>query len=318
MKLSRFLSNKKPVLDEKGIAHFFVPLLVVVLIAIVGTFMVVSSNANPISKKNAAAKKETASKIGKGYLFVYGDGNSDYTGVQIQAVNMDTKAKSCGPAWKSGVIQKKFPEPKVAGGNWRVTPAKFNCSATNGTELYSVNYMKGKLLVATQIAVDIDAGYCTAVNTDGSQVKVKYNKKENACGSVNVKKITKATPSILVQPSSGSKGKKLTGWVSLIAPAVTKKKCTGQVKVTVASASGVAATRNLPLKYVNIKDKPAYCVAKLNISGLKQNVNYNVRADFAGSIFFHPAANGANITLVKAAAASNGTGGTPAPGTAAQ
>lgn len=318
MKLSRFLSNKRPVLGEKGIAHFFVPLLAIVLIAIVGTFMVVSSNANPISTKKSAAKKETASKIGKGYLFVYGDGNSDYTGVQIQALNLDTKTQSCGPAWRSGVIQKKFPEPKVAGDNWRVTPAKFNCSATNGTELYSVNYMKGKTVVATNIAVDIDAGYCTAVNTDGSQVKVKYNKKENACGSVNVKKITKATPSILVKLASSSNGKNITGWVDFQAPAVTKRKCTGQFKITVASVSGVAATRNLPLKYVNVKDKPAYCVAKINISGLKQNVDYNVRADFAGSIFFHPAANGANITLVKATAASNGTGGTPAPGTAAQ
>lgn len=311
MKLSRFLSNKKLDLGQQGIAHFVVPLLAVVLIAIVGTFMVVSSNANPVSKKNTASKKAATSKIGKGYLFVYGDG--DRIGVQIQAVSMDTKTHSCGGSWQNGIIKKKFPNAKVIGDKWQISPARLSCSATQGNEAYYVSFLNsGGAVEGNSVAVDIDAGYCTAVRADGSQVKVKYNKNEQACGKVNESKIVKATPSIVVQPSSSNNGKKLTGWVSLVAPSITKKKCTGQVKVTI-SDPAVITSKNFPLKYVNVKNRAPYCVAKLNFSGLKQNVNYNVRADFAGSIFFNPMANGANITLTKARAVNNGTGGALAP-----
>lgn len=309
MKLLSLLGNKKPVLGEQGIAHLFTPLLGIFIVAVVGTFMVVSGSASPISAKNAAAVTP------KGYLIIRGDEN--YTGAQIVARNMDVKTKKCNSSWNTrgggATITRKFPGAKVVGDSWQFKPVVLTCAATSGGEAYEINYMKGKTVIATAIAVDVDAGYCTDVYPDGSQIKRKVDKKKFACGNFNTKKITRVTPSIVMQPSSSPNGKNITGWVSLVAPSITKRQCTGQVKVTV-SGPALVATKNFPLKYVNAKNLSPYCVAKLNFTRLKQNENYNVKAEFGGSWFFYPGVNEANVTLLsKAKTQRKGTGGAAAP-----
>lgn len=301
----RFLHKLKK-LDDRGLAHFVLPLLVIVLVGAVGTYMLVGSHANSANRNRTPA-------LSKGVLVVYGD--DGYTGVQVVARNMDTKTHDCGK-WNSGnIVQRNFPSAKVVNDNWVITPLKFSCTRTLGNEHYEVNYIAtGNKLVATAYGVDIDSGICTSVYPDGSQTRTKYDKNDKSCGKVNTKKITKATPTLTVKPSVGGNKKTITGWVDLEAPAVTKVKCAGQVAITVTSADHPYnfTPHNLPLKFVNVKGRPAYCVAKLN-EKVNAGATYNVKAEFAGNVFFNAAANSANLTVPAATAANNGTGGAEAP-----
>lgn len=305
MKLANIFGVRR--LGQRGALHLAAPLVVVLLVATVGVGMMVASHANPASSKKTAKTKSLA----KGMLVIYGDPDVDYTGVQVQASNLDTKNHTCGGQWYSGIIIKKFPAAKAVGDSWQVKPVRLACSRTVGDEKYLVSYMKAHTVYGNAIAVDIDSRYCTSVFPDGQQVKAPYQK--GKCGVINLKKITKANSTLRVLAAAGKDRKSIIGWVNLSAAAITIPKCTGQVTVTV-SRPGSVATQNLPLKFVNPgKNKPNYCVAKLRFAGLRAGASYNVQAEYKGGPFFTSSVNSASVTIPQANSANNGTGGVPAP-----
>lgn len=295
MKLPKLSQLKRRPLGERGIAHFAAPLFIVLLVGLVGTYMLVASHAG-------APKSE-------GQLIVYG--GVDYTGFDVQAVNLNTNTHSCRAKWSDAgklAVPKKLPKPTLNKGttppSYTVGSVVLHCTPTKGLESYHIQYMTGAVTNYTEIAVDVDANACTYVHPDGRQEKSALT--NGKCGYVDIQKITARDAHIQVKLTAAKN--KITGWVDFTSvdahKLITKDQCTGQVAVTLTKAPAtVVDTVNLPLKFVPATKAPkpvvpAYCVAKLNFTGLKKATLYNVTANFAGSAFFNPTANGLNATTL--------------------
>lgn len=337
-------------LNNRGISHVIVPLVVVVGLAVAGTYSVVASHAASKTKDQTLSSAKPK-HVKTGYLVVYNGGNHD--NVKITLVNADKKDYKCGGSFNNdNYLVKHFSNNGYrAVGTTKVftyKPMKLKCSPIHGDSSYRIAFSINDNYGEGYQAVDVDAGYCTIVHPDASLTRKVQVDAKGSCGTELKAEdaAAKATPvekigtsvSVLVDKNIKLK-KGLSGYIAVGDPnkAVTKNMCTGQVNVSVNSPvnpSVAIASTNLPLKFYQpvatgphkewIQPGKAICVAKMtHIFKSLDAGTYVVTATEAGTNFFKPSGNTATVTIPKAVAKaakkhktankSTGTGGAEAP-----
>lgn len=313
MNLPKLFSTSRS-LGERGIAHFLVPLVVVVLVGLVGTYMVVSSDA--ATKKSA---KPTTTNSKKGFIVVFSQ-NGDFNRAQISVEGGNPADYKCGKTFSQAnrfgntnavILNIKQPNAKKAGFTAQ------SCSPTGGSAYYRVkfgnnitnvngvnkvtNSNKNATLNLTEpgVVVDVDDGYCVFVHADGKTRKVPNN--PNGCNgdysSEDPPKPLDVTMSSL--PALSSDKKKLVGYigVSVKGKDLRREQCGGSVHVVTTSSNPKTkiAEYDLPLKYTKDKkynDGNGYCAAKLksiNIKNRGSDQTLNVVATLAQTAYFNAA-----------------------------
>lgn len=272
-------------LGQRGMSHVVLPLLVVVGLAVGGTFALVSSHA--------ATKK---ADVTKGYMQIYGDSN--YDSVKITRVSTDANHKCTGMTSTSNSVVKKVSTKK---------PIKVACTRVAGDSAYEVAYGKaGKFDTNATQAVDIDGGFCSKIHVDPAL----NSKTAGTCKADPKAAQAKVDAEIKVLPSYDAKTRAVTGYVSVALPGkdVERSQCTGQVVLTIAYVNPhpapVSKTVKLPLKLA--KDKKAEhtsCAAKIRAikdkNFLKGGEAYTITANFGGNRAFNAGSASTTVTLPK-------------------
>lgn len=293
-------------LDARGISHIAVPLAVMVLMAIGGTYMVVANRTNslasitggtaatkPLTAKPTKAKPK-AKKL-KSYLVIYSE-QGRYSWTKIHALNIQAGTHSCGGNFTapSYDIVKSLHK-----GNLKVS-----CASIGGNEAYYV-YFSATKDFKHWVAVDVDPGYCTLVHANPALIrKVPVDAHGKCVGADTEPDVpTKTDVTLRVLPKLSANKKSITGVVEMSIPGegISRVACTGQVTVQhlLTKDTTVAGTRNFPLKYVGAtSSRNSYCVAKIsNLQNVKPGNTYVVKAWFTGSVYFNPANDLTTITI---------------------
>lgn len=288
-------------LGSKGIAHFVAPLVIVLLVGVVGTYMVVASHAaTPRHPNNGGAPGQTTKKPKKekkqpAYMVAYGQ-KDRFDSVKIAVADVPHRV-TCG-----GSLTKA--KPQVV----RKTSTKpFRCTPINGISQYIVYYGKSKHFGNTYVAVDVDPGFCTLVYPDPAQIR-KVPAEKGKCPGGSDTAPTKVDVAVSVNPSASSNGKSVKGYINVVAAeGVTRKQCSGDVMVTFKNTktNESKAYRN-PLKYVGDKrynGGTPYCVATLaqDLKNapkfLTKGTTYSVTAQYGGSIYFNAGSGSGSFTV---------------------
>lgn len=300
-------------LDDRGVAHFLLPLLVIVVVALAGAYMVVSSNANPAkptAKTVATAKKKAKKETG--YLVVYGSAaRYRTTKVVLTGSNQTENCISQLSPQKNASVSKVIPSVESSTGH-----RKFKCTAIGGTAAYLVYYgNEGKYKPTNYVTADVDAGYCTIVHPvfaeDEAANAMKMRKVpitgKDGCGPDENVPVTKQDLAFAINPALSSNKKGLTGNISLSIPedSFNRAQCAGQVTVTYTRNDGQKVTFNHPIKFVKQEKEPrdGYCIASLSGDGksvkgfLKKGATYTVDASFPGNLYFNPVSGTARETV---------------------
>ena len=290
-----FNKTLKP-LNSVGISHIMIPLLVVMLVAVGGTFLLVSSHAATTKSKN-------------GVIVINNGEQTDYKYVRIQEVNPNNTKHTCaGKTFgkSSNFVVKKLNTPDST--TALVAPLQFTCSAIGGNTIYNVTYSEDNDFTTTVSedktnAVDIDEGWCTSVNPDANQT-TKTKADNGKCAAPNTKIPARDIIVGFGDTGNGSekglsvldKGNYINGLVSFKADGhnITQSACTGQAYVIYTSTTpGAAAIPPVafPLKWDNPKAKglKSFCVIKL--TQLKTPLAagaYKVTVKYAGSKLLNP------------------------------
>ncbi len=303
-------------LNQRGVSHLLIPLLVVVLVAVGGVYALVASHADSLNKKTTSTKK--------GVLVIYSQ-QGKYQSAKVQLVGTPPKGVNCGGALNAnGFVEVKLPALK----NGKAAPKKVNCAPVSGTGAYEIFYGASKQASGPQhydyangpmVSVDVDAGYCTIVHTDASQIrKVKYDGKKCEDNLDKDEPIQKLNVSMRVLPDKIAAGKKkITGYVDLRVPSwnLQREQCAGSVTITYSNGGATASQVKAPIKYTQSEkwnEGNGYCVAVLNLATSGAGT-WKIDASFPGNTYLNSNTATATATVAKAAAANNGNGGTAAP-----
>ena len=269
-------------MNNQGISHFLVPLVIVMILAVGGVYAMVSSSAQ-------SGDKNKSSKPKPGYMLVYSEqGRLNKVHILLQSSG-DYKgtASNCGGNVKTGVV-KKLNAKK---------PVKIKCDAIGGDASYYVGFYQDATYVS-QTSVDIDSGYCTLVHPNGSQRKVQLV--GGKCKDQDADNVTPVNVAVRVLPQLSKDQSSYTGYVEVSTPgrSVTKAQCVGQVDLGISLASDPyhVSLSFLPLKYTKPKGGGnAYCAAKIK----KQKPapgTYKVEATVKQGKYFNTASASANVT----------------------
>lgn len=303
-------------LNSRGVSHVLVPLVVVVGLAIAGTFALVASHAastkNSSSTGGLEAKTSKGKKPQKSYLVVYGTGQG-YTKVKVKAVSVNTKTHTCGGAWNSkDEVEKNLSKPTTSIARWgqskgKVTywPTKISCTATGPVGQYSVYFGNDKGYKASPIAVDMDEGTCVVIHSDPASTE-KRPLVNGKCGHrVDDEANPKLAAAVRVLPEV--KGNAINqGFVEIAVPGrdLTLYQCTGSLTLSVTSAeTGAKVTsKSVPIKQAKAKTKDAhdYCVAGLRTlrsTELPSGHSYTLTATLDGNDLFDAPAASVNIAI---------------------
>lgn len=309
MSLQFFRPISKP-LGARGAIHLAAPLLVVVLIAVVGTFFLVSSNANRLQSTDKTTSSQ-GKKVKKGYILAYSQ-EGRFNQVKIVASNTSAKGYKCGSFTfdenrKSTI--RRLPKGEQAK---KGVPLKIACTPTQDVGHYKLYFGKdGFFKEDNPVPVDVDSEICSLVHFDPTQVRKINAEKGNCKPSGEQDTPKKLDASIRVLPQLSKNKKSIAGFVEISVPAegVTKAQCSGTVMVTFWQVTPTAEAKKGPFAHTVkfVKANPAknlkgYCVAGLSGDNLKGYVNpggtYDVVASYKGSKFFNPAADvTARITI---------------------
>jgi hypothetical protein len=308
-------------LDSRGVSHLLLPMVVVMALAVGGTYMLVASRANPVDLSAAAVKKPVANKK-TGYLVVYNsDGVTESAKAKVTASGTNSPGKSfaCkGVSQANPVIRFNKSGNKV-----------LVCSPTDNTAKYNISYSNAGGSYNAPFAVDVDAGYCTMVYPNPSMTAKVLLAKGNRCPSVPAA-IVKKDVGVRVLLDTPKKGaKKLSGFVE-ISPGgqpVSKNWCSGSLALNVLDANGATVSSNTyAVKYVGSGTPSAkkfhngvsYCVVKFTSAGsgkLKAGQSYSASAHYSGDAYFNPSDGSSAVVALPAAvvkAKANANGGTTA------
>jgi hypothetical protein len=304
-------------LNSRGISHLVLPLAIVMLVGVTGTYMLVGSKA--ATNKTGGFSADSASKIEKpgkkkGYLLVYSQkGRYEQVSIRIAGAHDPNtyKTHKCGGSFNNSnhSVHKKF---KSSGKKF--PPLKITCSAVGESALYEVYFGKNNKFIEDYTAVDVDEGYCTHVFRDASLVKKSPVDKNTGTCQHLPDPVTKYDLDMRVLPQLTKNKKALKGFVELALrehadptdpmkiTGLNKHECVGEIHVTIGGSSE-ELDYDLPIKFVKGK-KGGYCIASLNqrFTGggklLSPGVT-TVKADFSGSVYFNPSTSTANITIPK-------------------
>lgn len=307
-------------LNARGISHIAVPLALMVLMAIGGTYMVVSNRTNSLasiagttggtpastakhkSKPKPAKKVKPAKKAkpAKSFIVVYSEKGA-YDSIKIHALNPSGKL-NCGGDVSSHDVTKSLSKSSQG--------SKISCSPTTGNEAYYVYFGKNKKITNHYVAVNITAGYCTLVHANASlmrQVPVQGSTCVGASSEADVPAKVDVTLNIGLKATKHG----ITGVVDLKTTNgddISRVECVGDFSVQhdlVYPGGSMAsyARRNYPWRFVS--GSPSYCQARItNLQNVKAGNTYQVDGYTTGNAYFNAAnANPVTITVPK----GNGT-----------
>jgi uncharacterized FlaG/YvyC family protein len=290
-------------LDSRGVSHLLLPLLLVVGVAVVGTFMLVTSHANPSDATAAVAKKSPS----VGYIMLYNanDATNLHKTVKVTA----SGSVKCAGVKPTGVVSLRTD----------LLPHSLRCQITSsGNEKYNIAYdsISNPGTYNQSFAVDVDKNMCTEVFPDQSKT-AKVAIKNNKCPA-EVREAVKISPNFRVLPNDFKKGtKRITGFADMYASGVGfgKNVCTGSVNIAVTdkSTGQVVSQHSYPVRYVpgnaasaqKYHGGQSYCVATFNnlaTGKLTATKTYVLQADFSGSSWLNPVSASAETKPVVVAA----------------
>lgn len=328
MKLKTLNFNR---LDSRGVSHIILPLSVIVLLAIGGTFMMVAKNqSKDLSGATTAAKSVaigeiTAKAPGEGTL-VLSSPRAQFSAAKILPVNSNSTKPTCkAPKDASGGYVVSFTKDK----NGVSKPKHVKCSAIGNAESYHVYYgvkVKGKFSARVggdYVAVDVDKNTCTVVrpkiplNTSIVTKAEPVKKKCDATAGMSDAPTPVAIEMRITQPSLTNSKKSIKGYVEIkdaSGSSLSQAQCTsGNIVMTVtgkdAKGAAVNTTAKLPLKYV-ANHNPTYCASNYQIN-TKSHVacqEYTATAGYAGTEYLlHKATQ---LTFVQPGTVKNKNGST--------
>ena len=313
-------------LDSRGAGHLLLPLVVVMALAVGGTYMMVASHANPATNL-AAAKVTKTPKYKpvtgkKGYLVIYSEQGS-YAKAKITL----TKNPGSTEYYTCAGINKNKTETTVGLTKSR---KQLPCTSTHDVAKYNVSFAKDRKSngYGPVQGVDVDAGYCTLVYPDPTKsVKVAQTNGKCPTAPDNVTKQDVSMRTLLTV----SKNKKAIGSTYIEVKPVngaSKQMCTGSLKLTVTREDGAVAksTPSYPLKFVGSNaNGAAYCTAHFSTltagNFVKPGHTYTVTAYFPGNVYLNGGSSTSSIAIPAAApkktstkaTVHNTTGGVQAP-----
>jgi uncharacterized protein (UPF0333 family) len=293
MSISRHIRK----LNSHGSAHLVLPLLALLLIAIGGSFVMVSNRSKDLSTAaTAAAKPAAAAKTKKGYLVIYAPKDVKKDSVKITYVGNQASTHTCGGAF-------------TAANNYSVTkklnskvPLKISCAAVSGASDYQVYFGKAGSFKSGYVSVNIDGGYCTLVHVNPATTRLVAIKNGKCNGSEPaLDGPEKANAVMRVLPNLNLANKKISGYVEVSVADVSlqHEQCAGQVSLTLKSTTDYAPSFNLPLRYSHPANRNAYCAAKISIplTSLNKGVILTAYASFPGNKYLNPVSGAAANTV---------------------
>ena len=303
MKFLHSLKSSAKRLDARGISHIIVPLAIIVVVAVGGTYAVVASHADSLARKTGgtAAKSTKKTVPPKSYIVVYSERGA-YDTIKIHALNPSGKL-SCGGTVSSSDVSKSL--PKSASG------LKLSCSPTTGNEAYYVYFGKNKQISSHYVAISVSSGSCTLVHYTASLIR-QVPAKGSTCVGANTEPDvpTKQGVNLTVSPKLSSNKKTIQGTISLTGTdqGLTRVECAGQVSLQHGDkATGrILGTRNFPLRFVS--QGKGLCQAKIsNLQGIEQGHTYMLNAWFTGNAYLNSAQSPAVYISIPAAPAKKTT-----------
>lgn len=289
MKLLASLKPRFKKLDSRGITHVVAPLVVLLLVAVTGTYVAVSKQADnkDLSNATTAAAKSTA-KTKTGALVIYSQ-KGRFDSVKIQIVAADVKTHKCGGAFSDSkdYVTRKLPAK---------APLKISCSAVSGNGQYALYFGKHGKFPSNYVGVNVDGGYCTFVHKDPDSTRLAAIVKGKCTGASSENDSPKKLATgMRVLPKLGTNKKTITGYVEVNSPNedLTRVQCAGQVSVNTG-----ANVYNLALKYARVKSGNSYCVAKINLGGASVTPGtYTLKASFPGNDYLNPVSGTATTAV---------------------
>lgn len=288
-------------LNAKGIAHFVAPLVIVLLVGVIGTYMLVASHAATRTVDNGV---KPVTKPKNGVLVVYSE-EGRYDSVKIVLTGADAKTHKCGGLFNTSVasVTKKLPTTKQADG--KLAPLSIKCSAIGGYGNYHVYFGKNKKFTGQNTTIDVDEGFCTLVHSDAAKTrKIAADAAGNCPGSeAEPDAATKIDVVMKTLPKLSGDKKSILGFVQVSSATedLTMLQCTGQVLVGYTSTTtGLKVNASYSLRYVKPKTGNSYCVAQIyKLEKPLAAGEYNVNGYLGGTAYFNEAMNTARITIPK-------------------
>lgn len=303
------ISQRLFTLGSRGIAHYLAPLIIVVLVGIVGTYLVVASHADATTSSNGGvtANTTTTGNANTGYMVIYTNAGQ-YNAVKVSLHGGPAGTYHCGANLTS---KNNYTYVRLFSNN--ASRGKFACTPISGQQSYDFVYDsagRNSKFTNDYISVDIDKGYCTLVHPDPSKIRKVAAGANGHCESDADTPVQQATESRNVMGLSKDK-KSLTGYIEVYRPgsphqSVTKKECTGEVKLKIVKKlknSSPSYWFANPLKYVGAtKTNPSYCVAvgpqsnAIHAGFMQSGDTFTVQSSFPGNAYLAPTA-AADVTV---------------------
>jgi hypothetical protein len=310
-------------LDSRGMSHLLLPMVVVMALAVGGTYMLVSSHANPATNltaaSSAAPSAKALKKVKKGYIVVY-SANGTY-----KKIKLSLRSPQAGRQYNCGGVTNAHSSKTISIPS-NTTGKPILCLSTGDTARYNLSFVKSDGSLDTQ-GVDVDAGYCTLVHPSDDQAtnpnaKVAVNSKGNCTSPVE--NVTKKDVTMRVLVTKDKKtgavkagSKQLSGFVELKGSfGLSRVMCTGSLNLAIVRDDGDVAVSSLslPIKYTSQKIgkgiSAGYCVAKFaNVNGaghILPGHAYTVSAHFNGNNYLNAVDASQSVPPIPAAKASNG------------
>lgn len=301
--------NKRLLRDNRGISHVVLPLLLVIGAAVVGTFTMGASHANP-APKTAGANQSKSNTPKYGRLLIYSSGGT-YDSVKIVPGNTDPSAPQCSGAKGAVVKNFKVTHATRAGGVSAVAthpPLDLRCNGINGAASYQVFFGNKHEFGKVYVAVDVDPGYCVFVHANPSQIRKVPMTKGNCGDKTRESDPTERVATVMqILPKIAANKHSIAGYAAISSPGqdLNRSQCTGQVTVAYHNATAKTdadVAYNAPLKFVhNKKVANDYCVAVLNTNLVGHKVlpagTWNITANFPGTPYLAPAAATGSLAL---------------------
>lgn len=297
-------------LNSKGIAHYLLPVLAVLVIGIGGTATLVANRAN-LSDAAAAVN----SKNPQGYMLLYSsqgkynravivpltDGTNSPVNMATQTCNGKKSGNGAGPfaGWAIKLTSSK---------NGAVA-TKVRCSAAN----YRVFFLKPSESAATidenktqhYVSVGLQTNYCSFVHQYGmTRVEAVKNGKCTGDNNPTEDNIVKITPVLISEetPNPSTIGKKTTWTLTLKDPsgeALSPEECAGSVVVN--AVDGPTSNNKdyhdeFPIRY-NRTTKA--CLYRVTYKQSGSAGTYKRTYTFKGNKFLNPATATYTYTIKK-------------------
>jgi hypothetical protein len=261
-------------LNSRGFSHVLALMLVVMVVAVGGTFSLVASKAATTDNATASVVKQP--KVKKGHLLIYSQ-NGRYDSTKIEVYG-NTKARKCGG--QLGINGSTVKKLRKAG------PVKVSCEPVAGDEGYRIYFGNNKKFASADfVTVDVNSETCHLIHKDVKDVR-SVPAVNGSCSSQDGD-TTPAKLGLTMRVLPELKLGKVKGFVEMSVPGtdLNKNMCTGQVTVSFSPGNSSYA---LPIKYAKPSgnNTNGYCVAKLKSSKLNHG-KHTITASYAGSPYFN-------------------------------